>query len=304
MGQNSDETRKRGTKAMRLSLLSLVVNTALSSIKAIAGLWGNSYALLADAIESLLDVFSSVIVWSGLRIAVVPPDEDHPYGHGKAEPLAAIVVALVLLFAAAGLAYESVREILTPHHAPHPLTLVVLVGVVLIKEGMFRFVEHGNKSVNSTAVRTDAWHHRSDAITSAAAFVGIVVALAGGKGYESADDYAALFACAIIAYNGVKLLKPAVNEVMDAAPDPVMEQRVRDIAMSVEGVKDIHLCFIRKMGLEYFVDLHVNVDGELTVRRGHDIAHQVKDTIRTAEPDVRDVLIHIEPFEQEFAGTR
>jgi cation diffusion facilitator family transporter len=290
-------TAQRGKRAIRLSRFSLFINALLAAAKGVAGVAGNSYALLADAIESLLDVFSSLIVWSGVRIAIVPPDADHPYGHGKAEPLAAIVVSLFLLVAAAGLAFQSVREILAPHNAPHWATLVVLVAVVAIKEGMFRLIKRGNRKVKSTALSADAWHHRSDAITSGAAFVGISIALAGGQGYESADDYAALFACGIIAFNGYRLMRPALDEVMDAAPDPAIERRVRSIAHTVDGVRDLHVCVIRKIGFDFFVDLHVLVDPELTVKQGHEIAHNVKDAIRREDSDIRDVLIHIEPYE-------
>lgn len=288
-------TQRKGREAQQLSLLSLTVNLVLALMKGLAGILGNSYALIADALESLLDVFSSVVVWSGLRIAVMPPDEDHPYGHGKAEPLAAAVVAIVLVSAAIGLTFQSIHEIITPHHAPESFTLVVLVLVVIVKESMFRFLNRGGARLGSMAVRSDAWHHRSDALTSAAAFVGISIALIGGEGYESSDDWAALFACVVIAYNGYKLLAPAVGEIMDVAPSPAIVERVRALARAVDGVDDLDVCTIRKMGFEYFVDLHVLVNGDLPVRRGHLIAHNVKDAILAGEPSVRDVLIHIEP---------
>src|SRR5512143_2982060 len=190
------------------TLVGVLANVLLAAVKAIAGILGNSYALIADAIESASDVGSSLVVLGGIKIASLPADGDHPYGHGKAEPLAAMVVAVALCTAAVGIAIQSVREIITPHHAPAAFTLVVLVLVVVTKETMFRFVARRGREVQSTAMRTDAWHHRSDAITSAAAFVGISVALMGGKGYESADDYAALFASAIIGFNGFRLLRP------------------------------------------------------------------------------------------------
>jgi cation diffusion facilitator family transporter len=282
-------------KGLRSTLIGILANTLLAAIKAIAGVLGNSYALIADAIESTTDIASSVIVWSGLKIAALPPDADHPYGHGKAEPLAAIVVSLTLITAAIGIAIQSVREILIPHHAPAAFTLVVLILVVITKEILFRFVFNVGQDINSTAVKSDAWHHRSDAITSAAAFVGISISLIGGVGYESADDWAALFASTIILFNAYRILRPAINEVMDSAPSSDVDRSIRQAAQHVEGVIALEKCFIRKTGFSYYVDLHVTVDGDLSVRHGHDIARQVKQAIRTSNPHVAEVLVHIEP---------
>ncbi len=282
-------------QGIRSTFIGILVNAALALIKGIAGLLGNSYALVADAIESASDVVSSLIVISGLRIAAKPRDDDHPYGHGKAEPIAAMIVALSLFGAAITIILQGIREIITPHHAPEPFTLIVLVVVVATKEMLFRFVFGVAQKIRSTAVSTDAWHHRSDAITSAAAFIGISVALIGGAGYESADDWAALFASVIIMYNAYKLFRPALDEVMDAAPSPGIEGQVREIARKVNGVLKLDKCYVRKMGLEYFVDLHVVVDGNMTVKEGHLIGHNVKDAICASPLRVVDVLVHIEP---------
>ncbi|HAV24316.1 MAG TPA: cation-efflux pump, partial [Bacteroidetes bacterium] len=263
---SGQEQRHLSYKGLRSTLIGIVANTLLAATKGIAGILGNSYALVADAIESTTDIASSFIVWGGLKISALPPDTNHPYGHGKAEPLAAVVVSLTLIAAAVGIAIQSIGEIYTPHHTPAPFTLVVLVLVVATKESLFRFVLKVGQNVGSTAVKSDAWHHRSDAITSAAAFVGISVSLVGGPGYESADDYAALFAAVIIVINALRILRPAVNEVMDAAPPTVVEENVRKIAEDVGGVMAVEKCFIRKMGLSYYVDLHVTVDGSLSVR--------------------------------------
>lgn len=275
--------------------MGLTINALLAAIKLAAGVIGHSYALVADAIESTADVFSSLVVWGGLRIASEPRDQTHPYGHGKAEPLAAMVVALFLLGAAVFIAVRSFQEIRSPHYGPEPFTLPVLVGVVITKELLFRYVVTVGEDIQSTAVKTDAWHHRSDALTSAAAFVGISIALIGGPGYESADDWAALLASAVIAYNGYRLFMPALHEVMDAAPQSEVELEIRHTAAQVPGVKALEKCFVRKMGFEYYVDIHVEVDANLTVREGHEIAHQVKEAIRSAHTRVVDVLVHIEP---------
>lgn len=278
-----------------MALIGVVVNIVLALVKIATGVFGNAYVLIADGIESALDVAGSAVIWGGLKLAARPPDETHPYGHGKAEPIAAIVVAVGVIFAAAALAIESVREIGSPRHAPAPFTLVVLIVVIAVKELLYRNVAKIARASASTAVQTDAWHHRSDAITSGAAFVGISIALIGGRGWESADDWAALFACAVIAANGFALLKPAVREIMDTAPTGEITQHIERAAASVNGVAEVEKCLVRKMGLAFYVDLHVGVDGEISVRDGHHIAHAVKDAIRRADPRIADVLVHVEP---------
>lgn len=288
----SDHRLQRG---LRATFLGMVVNTLLAAGKMAAGFLGQSHALVADGVESLADLFSSLIVWRGLVIAAAPADEDHPYGHGKAEPLAAAMVATMLLLAALWIAVNSVREILRPHAAPAPWTLAVLVIVVLVKETLFRHVFHEAASVESNAVKGDAWHHRSDAITSLFAGIGIAVALVGGPGYEAADDVAALLASGVIAWNGWRLLREAFGELMDTAPDLALTQEVRRLAAGVPDVRGVEKCRLRKMGWHLYVDIHIEVDGQLTVERAHAIAHQVKDHLRAQLPKIRDVLVHIEP---------
>jgi cation diffusion facilitator family transporter len=279
----------------RIALLGMVINAALAIAKIVAGVLGNAYVLIADGIESTLDIAGSVVIWGGLKFAARPPDETHPYGHGKAEPIAAAIVAAGVLVAAIGLAVQSAREIVTPHHAPAPFTLVVLIVVVIVKELLYRSVIRLGRHVESTAVQTDAWHHRSDALTSLAAFIGIAIALLGGPGWESADDWAALFACGLIAFNGLRLLSPALHEIMDTAPRGELSDSVRKAAADVAGVVEVEKCLMRKMGLHFYVDLHVGVDGSISVRDGHDIAHEVKHAIQAMDPRIADVLVHVEP---------
>jgi cation diffusion facilitator family transporter len=273
----------------------MIVNTLLAGGKTVAGVVGHSHALVADGVESLADLVSSLVVWRGLVVASTPPDADHPYGHGKAEPIAAAVVATMLFVAAAWIAVTSVLEILQPHRSPAPFTLGVLIAVVLVKEGLFRLVLREAVSLESTAVKSDAWHHRSDAITSLAAGVGITVALIGGPGWAIADDVAALVAAGIIAWNGWGLLRGTLAELMDTAPDPVFNNRICGIAAGSPGVVRVEQCRGRKMGGQYFVDMHLEVDPALPVRDAHAIAHAVKDRVRAEVPAVADVLIHVEP---------
>jgi cation diffusion facilitator family transporter len=288
-------TDARLKRSLRVTLVGLVINAFLTSAKFTAGILGHSHALIADAVESLSDIFSSIIVWRGVVIAAEPEDEDHPYGHGKAEPLAAATVSTTLLAAGGWIAVHAFRAIAHPHPAPAPFTLIVLLGVICIKEGLFRFVLREAISVESSAVRTDAWHHRSDVITSLAAAIGIGVALLGGKGYESADEVAAIVAAGIIVWNAWRLLRPAVNELMDRSPSRELSERIRRIAESVKGVDRVEKCLVRKMGYHFYADMHVEVNPQMTVQHSHDIAHEVKDRIRTQIPRVRDVLVHIEP---------
>jgi len=284
-------------RGLRATFAGMAVNVVLSGTKLTAGIAGHSHALVADAVESFADIFSSLIVWRGVVIAAVPADEDHPYGHGKAEPLAAAIVSAMLLGAALWIAITAFGEITEPHQSPAPFTLIVLVVVVAVKIGLFRFVSREGKAVDNSAVRADAWHHRSDAITSVAAGVGISVALIGGKGFEAADDVAAIAAAGVIAWNGWHLLRPALNELMDTAPSREVIDKIRQIAAATPGVGGVEKCIVRKVGYQYFVDMHVEVDPHMTVLHSHEIAHDVKDKIRDAMPAVNDVLVHIEPLD-------
>lgn len=283
---------------IRAAQIGLLVNAGLVAVKLVAGILGNSYALVADAVESSTDIFSSLIVWGGLAIASRPADENHPYGHGKAESLASAVVALMLVGAAISIVIAAVREILIPHHTPAWYTLVVVAVVVVIKEVLFRRVFDVGHGINSTAVKADAWHHRSDAITSLAAFVGIAVAIWGGKGWEAADDWAAIVAAGIIAINGGRLLMPALHDLMDRTPPGALLEEIDTAARSVSGVLHTEKLRVRRLGADFYVDLHVQAEPSLSLHDAHIISGKVKSAIRSAVPTVNEVLIHMEPFEQ------
>lgn len=282
-------------QGVRSTFVGIGLNLFLAVSKTVAGTIGNSYALIADGIESLTDVMSSLVVLIGLRVAMRPPDDNHPYGHGKAEPLAATIVALALFAAGVTIAVESFHEIVTPHSMPAAWTLLVLAGVVLVKESLFRYVFKVGESARSIAVRTDAWHHRSDAITSGLAFVGISIAVVGGNGWESADDWAALLASGIIMFNACVLLRPALLELTDSVPGTGLSEDVRRLALTVPGVVAIEKSWVRKMGFDYYVDMHVIVDRDMPVWQGHDIAHAVKAALQLAHPQIANVLVHVEP---------
>lgn len=283
--------------AIKATYFSIIGNTCLAIVKGLAGFFGNSYALIADAIESTTDIFASLLVLFGIKYSNKPADENHPYGHGRAEPLITFLVVGFLITTATIIAYESIYNIQTPHELPKKWTLIVLATIILWKEYSFRLVMKRSKEANSSSLRADAWHHRSDAITSVAALVGISIALFLGKGYESADDWAALFASGFIMYNSYKIFRPALGEIMDEHLYDDLIDVIRKVSIQVEGVLDTEKCFIRKAGMKYHVDLHATVDANLTVKEGHDIAHLLKDTLRKEIPELGHVLIHIEPNE-------
>lgn len=281
--------------AIRTIYFSILGNTVLAIVKGLAGFFGNSYALIADAIESTTDIFSSLLVLFGLKYAKRPADENHPYGHGKIEPLITFVVVAFLVTSATIIAYESIQNIQTPHEVPKSWTLWVLSGIILWKELSFQVVIKKSKETNSSSLKADAWHHRSDAITSIMAFIGISIALIFGEGYETADDWAALLASVFILYNSFLIFRPALGEIMDEHLYDDLLQEIRIKSNEVEGVLDTEKCFIRKAGMTYHVDLHAIVNGEITVKEGHDIAHRLKDYLQAEIPNLGHVLIHIEP---------
>lgn len=287
--------RARAEEGGRLVLRGVLLNLGLAALKFAGGVLGNTYALIADGIESLLDVFSSLLVWAGFRVAARPPDADHPYGHGKAEPLAALAVALVIFVAAGWIGIHSVHEILTPHHAPHWGTLPLLVLVVVVKWILSRRMARAGAESGGTALDAEAWHHAADALTSAAAFVGISIAVVGGPDYAAADDWAALGACVVIAFNGLLILRRALGEVMDAAAPDELHAEVRRLAFSVPGVRGLDKVRVRRSGLALLVDIQIEVDPELTVREGHALAHAVQDALVGAGLAITHVSVHVEP---------
>lgn len=280
---------------LKTTYLSLLSNILLAAIKWTAGILGNSYALIADAIESTSDIFASLLVVFGIKYSSRPADKNHPYGHGRAEPLITFLIVVFLLVSAFIIGKESIKNIQTPHEAPRSFTLLVLAGIIVWKEFSYRLVMKKGKKTGSTSLQAEAWHHRADAITSVAAFIGISIALTMGKGYESADDWAALFASGLIVFNAYKIFRPALGEIMDEQNYPELKAEIREVSKEVDGVLDTEKLYIRKVGMKYHVDLHATVNGQLSVREGHDIAHLLKDTLLEKIPSIENVLIHIEP---------
>lgn len=285
-------------KAEKTAWFSLIGNILMAAIKAVVGVFGNSYALIADAIESTGDVFSSALVLVGFRYARRPPDENHPYGHGKVEPLITFVVVGFLVASATLIIIESIHHIQIPHKAPKSFTLYFIGGVILVKELLFRFVSKSSEETKSTSLKADAWHHRSDAITSLCAFIGIAIGVIFGDAYAAADDWAALFASLIIFYNAYLIFRPALGEIMDEHRYDELIQAIRETAMEVEGIIDTEKCWVRKSGMRFWVDIHIHIDGQMTVYDGHLLSHKLKAHILEKLPEIEDVLIHIEPAEE------
>jgi len=289
------EPKNNSQKAIQATYISILGNTFLAIAKGITGFFGNSYALIADAIESTTDIFSSILVLFGLKYASRPPDENHPYGHGKAEPLITFAVVGFLLISATVIFIESIHNIQKPQSKPEPFTLIVLGLIIIFKEISFQYVNKKSNETKSTSLKADAWHHRSDAITSLMAFIGISIAIYMGKGYEAADDWAALIASLFIVYNAYLIFRPALGEIMDEHLHDDLIDEIRKSCSLIDGVVGTEKCLVRKMGMNYIVDLHVIVDGRLSVVEGHTIAHSVKDKLKIDLPEVTDILIHIEP---------
>ncbi len=292
------ETEHKHQVAIKTTYFSIIGNALLAVLKWVTGYFGHSYAMIADAIESTSDIFSSILVLLGLKYTNRPPDKNHPYGHGRLEPLITFMVVAFLVTSATVIGYESIQNIRHPHEGPHVFTLFVLAPIIIWKEISYQLVMHRARLTNSSSLRADAWHHRSDAVTSVAAFIGISIALYFGKGFESADDWAALFAAAFILYNSYLIFRPALGEIMDEHLYDGLEQDIRMVARTVAGVLDTEKCLIRKVGMHYQVDLHVEVKSTLSVKEGHQIAHRLQDTLKEKLPQLGYVLIHVEPHEK------
>lgn len=290
MSENAD-------KAVRTTYFSIASSFCLALIKWLAGFFGNSFALIADAIESTTDIFSSFLVLLGIKYSKRPADDTHPYGHGRIEPLVTFIVVIFLVISATVIAYQSIINLRTPHDPPEKWTLIVLFFIILWKEGSYQYVMRKSRLLNSTSLRADAWHHRSDAITSVAAFIGISIAIWFGEGYESADDWAALFASILILYNCYHIFRPALGEIMDENLFEEIVELVKVRSMEVNGVLATEKCFVRKIGMNYLVDLHAVVDAQISVKEGHDIAHALKDHLIEKIDGVANVFVHVEPYE-------
>ncbi len=285
-------------QSQRIILWGLMINIAFAGIKIGSGIVGNSHALLADGFESLLDIFSSLLMWLACKIAEKPPDVEHPYGHGRVESLAGVFGSFFLILSGITIGWISLSQIASPFSQPSkpaPFTLLVLIAVVLIKGFLSRTALRKNKTINSSALSVDAWHHGADAMTSLAAFIGISLSLTGIPQFRMADNWAALFSCALIVFNGTNVLRHSVEEIMDTQASQGVVNHILELAQSVSGVRSAEKCRVRKSGINLIADLHIRVNGDLSVRKGHQISHDVIRHLLAAELQLRDITIHLEP---------
>jgi cation diffusion facilitator family transporter len=281
--------------ATRAAILGLVVNLALGLIKLVGGLAAGSFALLADAVNSLGDVFSSVVVLVALRVAQAPPDAEHPYGHSRAEAIAGSNVALLVILSALYVGYEAIRRLTVTHELPPAWTLWVAGANAVIKEALYRYKMTVGRRTGSSAVIANAWDHRSDAMCSLAVFVGLAIVRVGGPRWIWADEAAAFVVVAMILWTGAALFRKSASELMDVQADDELVKQIRQTAAAVPGVAGIEKLWVRKSGLEFLADMHIEVDPQMSVADGHAIGHDVKDRLLERFPLLRDVLVHLEP---------
>lgn len=282
--------------AFKTIIISIVSSFILALIKGISGFLGHSDALIADAIESSSDVLASLLVLFGMYYSQKPADEDHPYGHGKAEALTTFGVVGFLLISATLIAYNGIQNLYIEQNQPASFTIYILIGIIIWKEFSYRYVINRGKKINSLSLQADAWHHRADAISSLIALFGIGISLMLGSEYSKADDWAAIVSAIFIVYNAFRIFRPALGEILDEHTHHDLIEKIIAFENKVEGVHRIEKCLVRKTGTFYFVDIHLEVDGNKSVSEGHKIAHEFKDCVMKNLPDIYDILIHIEPY--------
>lgn len=279
----------------RLALLGIAINAGLAIVKFAAGVVGQSFALVADAVESLVDIAGSAVVWSAMAYGDRPPDEAHPYGHGRMEAIAGLAVAGLVVAAGGWIAVEAIDGLRRPQPVPATFTLVVLAVVIAVKWTLGRAAARAaDRAGGSSAGEADAWHHHADAITSGFAFAGIAIAIIGGDAWAVADDAAALAASAVIVVNGVRIARDPMQELLDRH-HPEVAEAVTRIAMDVPGVEGVERCEVRRSGRGHRVTMHAEVDPQMTVLDAHRITGRIKAAIRGARADVDSVLVHVEP---------
>jgi len=283
-------------EATAASILGLVVNFSLAVIKLVGGLLGHSFALMSDAANSMGDVLASLVVLFAIRVAQKPADAEHPYGHARIEAVAGSNVAVLILISAVWIGWEAISRFSTPHPLPPIWTLGIAGGNVVIKESLYRYKVRIGRRTGSSAVIANAWDHRSDALCSLAVLVGLLIVRVGGPRFIWADEIAALVVVAAISWTAIHLLQQSASELMDVQANDELVEQMRTTAMKVGGVKNIEKFRVRKSGLEYFADIHVQVDPQATVEEGHAIGHAAKEALLSKYGLLRDVLVHLEPY--------
>lgn len=280
----------------RAAWLGLGVNLSLGVMKIIAGSVAHSYALLSDAVNSLGDVVTTVVVLIALRLAQQPPDDEHPYGHTRAEAIAASNVALLIIISALALAWRTLDRPVGQAVIPPGWALVLAAVNVIIKEALYRYKLRVGTRTGSAAIIANAWDHRSDALCSFAVLVGLFLTRIGGQYGIWADTAASLLVIAVVVANGIVVFRRSVHELLDPQAGDDFVREIRGAAITMPGVLGVEKLWVRKSGLEFFADIHLEVDPEITVAEGHRIGHAVRDRLIEKFPPLRDVLVHLEPY--------
>ncbi len=280
----------------RAALIGLGINLSLGVVKLVGGIYGNSFALIADAVNSLGDVVSTVVVLLALRIAQLPPDKEHPYGHTRAEGIAASNVAIIIIVSALLVGWEAVQRLTVQHEIPPRWTLWIAGINVVVKEALYHYKVRIGRRTGSTSLIANAWDHRSDALCALAVLIGLAVIRWGGPRFIYADEVASLVVVAMIILSGVHLFRSSASDLMDVQADDELVEQIRADALTVPGVMDVETLWVRKSGLEHFADIHIEVDPLITVAEGHQIGHVVKDQLLRHFGSLRDVLVHLEPY--------
>ena len=285
--------------AMRVSVVSIVWNVVLSLFKLIAGIVGHSGAMISDAVHSASDVFSTFVVILGVNIASRQSDEDHQYGHDRLECVAAIILAVVLLATGIGIGIGGVNKILGRDFGnteiPGMIALAAAVVSIGVKEAMFWYTRAAAKKINSGALMADAWHHRSDALSSVGAFVGI---LGARMGFPVLDPLASVVICIFIAKAAYDIFKDAIDKMVDKSCDEETERAMREVILKQAGVQRVDMLHTRLFGARIYVDIEISADGEMTLREGHEIAQEVHDRIEEEFPLVKHCMVHVNPAEK------
>ncbi|MBD5781216.1 cation transporter [Pelagicoccus sp. NFK12] len=278
--------------------MSLLANVSLAGVKLLVGFFGNSFALVADGVESLADIVSSAIVWTGFRVSDKDADHEHPYGHGKAEAIAALLASVGLLVSASFIAYHAIGEIGRSHEVPALFTVPILLGIICIKEWLHFVLRRSGERMGSPALKAEAWHHRSDSLTSMGVLLGICIAVFAGPGYEAADDIAALLVTGLIVFNAVRIARPALDELMDRRVDDFRIDAIEEVARSIEGIECLETIMVRRSGRQFVAEIHMEVAPDMTIEKGHRLSHRLKDAL-LADPELRltHVVVHVEPAE-------
>ncbi|WP_291564158.1 MULTISPECIES: cation diffusion facilitator family transporter [unclassified Clostridium] len=280
-------------KAAKVSIITVIINTVLAIFKVIAGIVGKSSAMIADGIHTFSDIATTVVVIIGLKISNKDADEKHPYGHEKFEPEISKVVSLILAGTGVFLAYNAIQILLSGNlDTPKPIALYAALTSIVVKEGMYWYTIITARKVKSIAMEADAWHHRSDAISS----VGTLIGIAGARmGFKFLDPVAGIIVSLILIKVGVEFYLKATDQLVDQSADDEVIEQIKEVATSIEGVKEIHDLKTRKFGNKIYVDIEIQVDKRITVEEGHHIASLVHDSIEDTIEDVKHCMIHVEP---------